>query len=253
MVESELGCSLDENDIHLLFNGKMLGNLDASIQSCGIQSGSVLEMAISRSQCIKSVLDSMSGKKNDVLELDETSVFLLHLLYLELSCGSECIPADELTQYYVECGYDGDEVREWLSAYRVRETVNEMSFILVSLSVFSGQSSSLHSDRIKLLLSSYPLSPAQTRPRDWRCVISFAELRGFYEQMAGLGVSSLWRIPVQSILNEDAKRKQELWVCGEDVMNRLTVCAIQEVTITFPQYCVLLYLSSVRERALHDV
>lgn len=181
------------------------------------------------------------------MELDETSVFLLHLLFLELSCGGESIPAEEVIQYYVECGHNGEEVREWLSAYRVRETVSELSFILVSLSVFSGQSASVHYDRVKLLLSGYPLSPTQTRSRDGGNVISFAELRGFYEQMTRLGVSSLWRIPVQSILNEDEERKQELCVCGVCVMSRLTMCAIQEVTITFPQYCVLLYLSSVSE------
>lgn len=166
-------------------------------------------MALSRSECIRSVLDSMRGKKEETSVLNETSVFLLHLLYIQLS-GANPIPADDLCAYLVKSGYEEPEIREWLSAYRIGKQVDEVRFILVCLSVFSAQSHNIHQEKIQTLLSHYPLSPVPTGECDWSCVISFAELQAFYQRMSELSVQSLWRIPVQSVVSADVQVTREL-------------------------------------------
>ena len=65
ILESELGCSIEEEHVHLLLNGQYVLDPDSSVYGCNIESGSVLEMALSNSTSIHKVFESMNrvGKK----------------------------------------------------------------------------------------------------------------------------------------------------------------------------------------------
>ena len=194
---------IEETDIYLLCNGKMVEALDASVQSCGIESGSVLELTVSRSPVIKMVLSSMTGASRE--EVDDTSVFLLHLLYLQLSCGNEWISAEDVRRYYAH-QYSAVYLDSWLREVGVE--MREEDFIALSLSLLTSQPFS-QKELIHRALSLYPLSPSVSREEmrpEW--VISFPELQAFHQQVSELGVTSLWRIPMHLVLKEDERKRR---------------------------------------------
>lgn len=58
-MECELGCSIDDQDIHLLFEGKLLLNPRESAYSAGLHEGSIVEMSVSNSASIAVLLKAM--------------------------------------------------------------------------------------------------------------------------------------------------------------------------------------------------
>ena len=62
---SELGCSIEEEHVHLILNGQYVLDPDSSVYGCNIESGSGLEMALSNSTSIHKVFESMNrgGRK----------------------------------------------------------------------------------------------------------------------------------------------------------------------------------------------
>ena len=60
-MECELGCSIDDQDIHLLFDGKILLNPRESAYSAGLREGSIVEMSVSNSASISILLKAMQG------------------------------------------------------------------------------------------------------------------------------------------------------------------------------------------------
>ena len=58
-MECELGCSIDDQDIHLLFDGKLLLNPRETAYSVGLHEGSIVEMSVSNSASIAILLKAM--------------------------------------------------------------------------------------------------------------------------------------------------------------------------------------------------
>lgn len=58
-MECELGCSIDDQDIHLLFEDKLLLNPRESAYSAGLHEGSIVEMSVSNSASIAVLLKAM--------------------------------------------------------------------------------------------------------------------------------------------------------------------------------------------------
>ena len=58
-MECELGCSIDDHDIHLLFDGKLLLNPRETAYSVGLHEGSIVEMSVSNSASIAILLKAM--------------------------------------------------------------------------------------------------------------------------------------------------------------------------------------------------
>lgn len=189
---------MEESNIHLLFNGQMLVDPDTNVQSCGIKSGSVLEMVLSRSDCIKTILSSMVRS----VEVDMKSVFLLHLVYVQLGRN---LSRERIVEYFNHCHMGG--VTEWLREYDVGEVVSEADFIAVSLSLQSSQSlSPSQRENIRSAISVYSLpSESSEHERNVEWVIDFSELQKLRQEVDELRVKSLWEIPVECI--ESEKRK----------------------------------------------
>ena len=216
MLDSEFGCSLEETDIHLLFNGRMLDDLDANVQSCGIQSGSVLEMALSCSESIQTVLNYMNGSKKSTSVdngMDSIHIFLCHLLFLELSGGKSSISFNRVLQYFAAYHYTMEELQEGLDKSIIGSSLNEVMFISLALSLLT--SSSISQEHIKLALSQYPSYPVceeeeEEEEIDKEQFLSFSELLKSYQQWTRLHVDSLWRIPLQSLWNGNMEKKRRL-------------------------------------------
>ena len=60
-MECELGCSIDDQDIHLLFDGRLLLNPRESAYSAGLHEGSIVEMSVSNSTSIAILLKAMQS------------------------------------------------------------------------------------------------------------------------------------------------------------------------------------------------
>ena len=60
-MECELGCSIDDQDIHLLFDGKLLLNPRETAYSVGLHEGSIVEMSVSNSASIVILLKAMQA------------------------------------------------------------------------------------------------------------------------------------------------------------------------------------------------
>lgn len=176
----------------------MLVNPDTNVQSCGIKSGSVLEMVLSRSDCIKTILNSMVRS----VEVDMKSVFLFHLLYVQLGRN---LSRERMMEYYNYCHIGG--VTEWLTEYDVGEEVSETDFIAVSLSFQSSQSlSPSQREGIRSAVSAYSLpNESNEHERNVEWVIAFSELQKLRQEVDELRVKSLWEIPVECVVSEKRK------------------------------------------------
>lgn len=72
-MECELGCSIDDQDIHLLFEGKLLLNPRESAYSAGLHEGSIVEMSVSNSASIAVLLKAMQAvQKAQAVQTVET-------------------------------------------------------------------------------------------------------------------------------------------------------------------------------------
>lgn len=64
-MECELGCSIDDQDIHLLFDGRLLLNPRESAYSAGLHEGSIVEMSVSNSTSIAILLKAMQSVQRE--------------------------------------------------------------------------------------------------------------------------------------------------------------------------------------------
>lgn len=65
VLECELGCSIDDQDIHLLFDGRLLLNPRESAYSAGLHEGSIVEMSVSNSTSIAILLKAMQSVQRE--------------------------------------------------------------------------------------------------------------------------------------------------------------------------------------------
>ena len=57
-----MGCSISDQDIHLLVNGKMLSNPRETAYKAGLKEGSIVEMSVSNSASIAILMKAMQKK-----------------------------------------------------------------------------------------------------------------------------------------------------------------------------------------------
>lgn len=62
ILESEVGCSISDQDIHLLVNGKLLSNPRETAYKAGLKEGSIVEMSVSNSGSIGILMKAMYKK-----------------------------------------------------------------------------------------------------------------------------------------------------------------------------------------------
>ena len=194
----------------------MLDDLDSNVQSCGIQSGCVLEMVLSCSESIQTVLQYMNGSKtktDDAHSMDSIHIFLCHLLFLELSGGKSVISFEQVLRYFATYHFTMEELQEGLDKSVIGSSLNEIMFISLVLSLLT--SSSVSQSQIKSLLSQYLSFPVCEEEEEEEEVeleqfLSFSDLLKSYQEWTRLQISSLWRFPIQMLWKGDVEKKKRL-------------------------------------------
>ena len=131
-----MGSKVDDKVIHLMLNGVVLNDRNASLYSLGVKEGSVFELCISDHKAISSILH----RKDDDCDIvvDKTSLLCSRILFVEVSGGDVSV-SRERAKVYLDSYYDERSVDRVLEEVcGCRRIVSEIEFIVILQSLEHG-------------------------------------------------------------------------------------------------------------------
>lgn len=128
LLESEVGCEVDDKLIHLMLNGVVLDDRNASLYSIGVKEGSVFEVCISDHEAIASILHSRDDEY-DIDVVDSNSLLCSRILFAEVSGGDVTVSREVALEYLKSC-YDERSVEEVVNEVCESEMMSEIEFIV---------------------------------------------------------------------------------------------------------------------------
>ena len=129
LLESELGCEVADTKLHLILNGVVLNDRNASLYSIGVKEGAVFEVCLSEHEAIASLLHCRHDEY-DIDVIDSSSLLCSRLLFAEVSGGNRSVTREVAKTYLKSC-YDERSVEEVVNEVCVTEMMSEIEFIVI--------------------------------------------------------------------------------------------------------------------------
>ena len=193
-----MNCSLQETDLHLLLQNKMLMNTEATVYDSHIENGDILEIVVSSHSIISKVLQAQVRMRNDMeYTVDPQSLLSSRLLFLQLSNGESSLPTQTAIQYLASVASESS-VQSALSALPVSQSLTENTFIVLLQLLLHNYSSTLFIPSSLMQLLSVPLSPigceSAPQEQDPDCVVSYQNIHDVVSQLSLEEVFHPWAL-----------------------------------------------------------
>lgn len=211
LLESELGYEVEDNLIHLILNGVVLDDRNASLYSIGVKEGSVFEVCLSDHQAIASLLQSRNDEC-DIGIVDSTSLLCSRILFAEVSGGDMKVSREVALEYLKSC-YDERSVEEVVNEVCVNDLMNESEFIVTIQSL------------------QHPMKHPFRIPKILRQVLNMREIGSLPQIHKWKGVRGvcdpLWVISYEKIekcvkvLENELEAKETLWNLPRSIIERV--------------------------------